>query len=259
MSRGIREKSPYKEKVSIAVDIIAAIIEKNLRERKKAIEILKSKYESARISPFRGVALPEDIYDKEMATLYVVGKYGMGIDQDYPGLFNSVFDKEQKYERAVATLLEDGLSSSEKREGVTQLLGEITGNELARMFRLVFTKIVLGFGEESELVKTLRKAREVFPEFEREIKNYAKFYIGFKLAERICTGEIRDRVEKEAEKQALNLSFGLGRTMPDDDYVYNIARNVFRVPKSLALRVLSINEEGRKSGSKSEKAGSSNR
>jgi hypothetical protein len=54
----------------------------------------------------------------------------------------------------------------------------------------------------------------------------------------IATGEIRSKVDKEARKQALNLKMGLGKVMPDDAYIYNIARNVFKVPKQKLIGIL---------------------
>ncbi|MEM3284890.1 MAG: DUF2192 domain-containing protein, partial [Fervidicoccaceae archaeon] len=94
----VPQKKIYRKKISVAIDILSEISEKMIADRDKVIKLLKEKYEEYRISPFRGIAQPEDLYDKEMATLYVVGKYGMGLDEDYPEIFERVFEKEKKYE-----------------------------------------------------------------------------------------------------------------------------------------------------------------
>jgi len=246
-------KRVYKKKISVVIDFLATMIENNIDNREEIINKLKKRYEETGISPFRGLALPEDIYDKEMATLYIVGKYGMGIEEDYPDFFEKVFRREKNYEIIIETLLDDNISLDEKRNKILGILGgEINSNELSRVFRITFTKIILGFEKEEKLVKLLHRAREVFPELERDINKYAKFYIGFRLAEKISTGEIKDKVTKEAQKQALNLTMGLGKTMPDDNYIYNIAKNVFRLPKQKLLSILNVQERKKEQRKKNE-------
>lgn len=231
-------KSVYKKKITLAIDLLGNITGIENIDREKAVQALKEAYEKTRISPFRGAAFPEDIYDKELATLYIIGKYGMGIDADFPDIFEKVFGKEEKYEKVIETLLSDD-PVEEKREKIEDLLGgQPDSNEMARILRMVFTKIVLGFDNEEKLVKTLHETIKVFPELENDAKKYARFYIGFRLAEMIAVGEIRNKMDKEARKQALNLKIGLGMVMPDDTYVYNIARNVFKVPKRKLLGIL---------------------
>jgi len=240
-------KERYKEKISAALEALAEALSK-CRDRQCAVEVLKSVYERRGVQPFRGAAVPEDIFDKEMATLYVVGKYGVGLDQDYPELFGELFEREERYEEALRALLERSLGAQERRKRVEEVLGRVDGNELARVFRIAFTKALLGFGSESELVEALRSAAECFPELEREVKNYGKFYIGFKIAEKISAGEIRSRIEKEAEKRAMNISVGLGSSLPDDKYIYAIAKAVFGLPKSRAEKVLKLAKRRRRSG-----------
>lgn len=250
-------KGVYRKKVSVAIDLLSRIVNEELTDRARAVEELKTKYNETRLSPFRGIALPEDIYDKEMATLYVIGKYGMGLDQDYPEVFEKVFEREKRYEEAIRVLLGEG-DPEEKKEKVIKLLSNIDSNELSRMFRVMFTRVILGFADEEDLIKLLHGALQVFPEHERDIMKYARFYIGFRLAEMIATGEIRDKLSKEASKQALNLKLGLGKTMPDDTYIYNIARNVFKVPKAKLEEVLQVKRDTvskEKSSTRDEKVG----
>ncbi len=249
------ERKPiYRKKVTIAIDVLGNITEKEDVKREDVVETLRQAYEETRLSPFRGVAFPEDIYDKEMATLYIIGKYGMGIDQDFPELFEKVFSKEKKYEQAIETIFSDE-EPEKKREKIIEILGEEpTSNELARIFRVLFTKAILGFDEEEKLIEALHQALQIFPEHDKDIHKYARFYIGFKLAEMIATGEIRSKMEKEARKQALNLKVGLGKTMPDDNYIYTIARQVFKVPKQKLLNSLQPRKPQRRQEKESEES-----
>ncbi|MEM1620222.1 MAG: DUF2192 domain-containing protein, partial [Fervidicoccaceae archaeon] len=233
-----RSRELYRDRIALAVELLSELSKRAEVTREEAVELLKRKYSELDLSPLRGAAIPSDIFDKEMATLFVVGKYGMGLDQDYPALFEELFSKEARYEEAARVIRDPALPLDERRARVRALVGELNGNELSRIFRVVFTKVVLGFGSEEELRSLLSCAMEVFPEFEREIAKYAKFYIGFKIAEKISSGEIADKISKEAEKQALNISLGLGKTIPDDEYIGTIAAGVFKVPRRTLRRLL---------------------
>ncbi len=234
----MRKRNVYKKKIATAIDVLGEITGQENIDREEVVQQLREAYEKIKLSPFRGSAFPEDIYDKEMATLYIVGKYGMGIEEDFPELFEKVFEREKKYEECIEELLSER-TAEEKRDRITKILGGTPdSNELARILRLVFTKIILGFEDEEKLVKALHEAIKVFPELENDAKKYARFYIGFKLAEMIAVGEIRSKMDKELRKQALNLKMGLGKVMPDDRYIYGIARNVFKVPREKLAPIL---------------------
>ncbi|MBE9390745.1 DUF2192 domain-containing protein [Fervidicoccus fontis] len=247
-----RGKKVYRKKVSVAIDVLSEALERGEISREEMAELLRKKYRENKISPFRGIALPSDIYDKELATLYVIGKYGMGVMYDYPEFFESVFSKEMEYERAIEVLSSDA-SDEEKRKIVSGIFGGIpSSNDVARMLRIAFTKVIFGFAEEKELLDLFSAIKRALPECEKDVSNFARFYIGFKIAEKITIGEIKSRVEKEATKQAMNLSVNLGMNMPDDKYIYVIARKVFKVPEEILERVLSVKERGGKGEERNE-------
>ncbi|MEM3228961.1 MAG: DUF2192 domain-containing protein [Fervidicoccaceae archaeon] len=244
----VPQKKIYRKKISVAIDILSEISEKMIADRDKVIKLLKEKYEEYRISPFRGIAQPEDLYDKEMATLYVVGKYGMGLDEDYPEIFERVFEKEKKYEAFINAIIPEQ-GNGDSRARLLEKLGssELSSNDVARILRIVFTKVIFGFAQDDELLNLMNKIEKFFPENAKDVRNFKRFFIGFKLAEMIATGEIRSRVEKEAMKQALVLKLGSGKTAPDDKYVSVIARKVFKVPGEKIEKLLSLGESGEES------------
>ncbi len=197
-------------------------------DREFVVRMLREAYERERISPLRGASMPEDIYDKEMASLYVVGKYGMGLEEVYPNLFDEIFKDEVKYEKAIAALLTEEPETA--RAKVQVLLGRLDDNVIARMLRLKFTEIYFGFADEEALVSLVKALIKAFPEKERIAVKYARFYIAFKIASAISRGEVRNRITKEALKQATALNFdGLQGVIPDDNYISKIAVEVFRV------------------------------
>ncbi|MEM4718271.1 MAG: DUF2192 domain-containing protein, partial [Desulfurococcaceae archaeon] len=81
-------KTPHKTRIQVAIAILSELVKSiNQIDRSKAIEILKETYASRRLQPIKGKTTPQDIYDKEMSTLYVIGKYGLRLDSEYPELF----------------------------------------------------------------------------------------------------------------------------------------------------------------------------
>ncbi len=234
----VSERNPYKKRLQLAVDILGEIVLIRDIDRNKLIEILKSKYARAKTQPIRGKALPPDIYDKELTTLYVVGKYGLGIDIDYPELFKTLFEKEMMFDKAIQHLQQGEYEEARKMLITISPARVIDSNTLARMLRVAFTKTILGFMDEEEFKEILHKAKEAFPEEERTVHNFVRFYIAFRLAEQIYRGEIRDKITKEAYKQALAYKLGFPKTMPNDQYIYNIAANVFKVSKKILDKIL---------------------
>ncbi len=213
--------------------------------RERVVAKLREAYAREKLSPLRGASLPEDIYDKEMASLYVVGKYGMGLEEVYPQLFDRLFPDEIKYEKAIAALLTE--EPEVARVKVQALLGRLDDNVIARMLRLKFTEVYFGFSSEESLVNLIRALVRAFPEKERIAVKYARFYIAFKIASAIYRGEVRDRITKEAMKQATALSFnGMQGVLPDDNYISKIASEVFRVRQSRLRGILKAGEKRRR-------------
>jgi hypothetical protein len=218
--------------------------------REDIIRILKQEYEKERISPLRGASMPEDIYDKEMASLYVVGKYGMGLDDQYPDLFDKIFYLESKYDHIAEILLTE--PPEKARDLVTALVGgQLEDNTVARILRIRFTMVYFGFADEQSLKALGDALRRVFPEKEKIVSKYLRFYIAFKVATSIYRGEIRDRLSKEALKQGTALAFDpFQGTIPDDKYIRKIASEVFRVPRKVLDSVLSRTRPHRRSRQK---------
>ena len=224
----------HRKRVEVVTDLIAEALEEGWDRERLKKEMYK-RYEEHGISPLRGIALPPDILDKELATVYVISKYGLGLDEE----LRDLLEFERKLERAAEAILEKG---KDAREQVTSELGPIDSNLLSRIFRVVFTSVVLGFKDEEELIRLLHRALETFPDMENTIRKYARFYVAFRVAEAIAKGEVRGRMEKEALKQSLALRVGLPKVIPDDNYIYKIAKEVFKIPEERLRKVLKVKE-----------------
>uniref|UniRef100_A0A7C2FNB6 DUF2192 domain-containing protein n=1 Tax=Thermosphaera aggregans TaxID=54254 RepID=A0A7C2FNB6_9CREN len=226
----MRERSPYKRRIQIAVSILSELTKKTGElSRPHVVEILRKTYEKQGLQPIRGKALPQDIYDKEMATIYVVGKHGLNLHEEYPELFEKIFYLEESYEKAVESVLKGDFETARNILKEVSSTGVIDSNTVARMLRIPLTKLVLGFSKEEEFANILRKTIEAFPEEEATVLKYVKFYVAFKLAEMIFRGEVKSREYKEALKKALAIRIGFPRATPSDDYVKAIAESVFEL------------------------------
>ena len=241
------DKNPYRKRIQIIVDLLGEIIRKgNVTSREELRELIKETYEKHGIVPIKGKASPPDLYDKEIASLYVIAKYGLALDDEYPSLFDNLFRTEEKYEEAIKNILENNYEEARKNLIEASSQGQIDSNTVARMLRVAFTKLLFGFITEDEFAEILKKTAEAIPEEERTVRNFVRFYIAFKVAEMISRGEIRNKGFKEASKKAIGLRLGFPRIAPRDDYIEAIAKEVFMVPDKVLEKVLLTNKDEKK-------------
>jgi len=238
------EKNPYRRRIRVIVNILNNIIRRQDEiGRKDVVEMLRKSYEKHKLKPFKGKANPPDLYDKELVSLYVVGRYGLGLDEDYPSLFEKIFYIEKELEKAVDLIMSGRYEEARLVLKNISPSNVVDSNTVARMLRIPFTKLLFGFMSEEDFSKILLKTREALPEEEKTVKNYVKFYIAFKIAEAIYRGEARNRSYKEALKKALALRIGFPKTYPSDDYIALIAKDVFNVPDDVLEKTLSMEKK----------------
>ncbi len=240
MSTGSR--NVYKTRVTAAIDILSRLLREHIVDREMAAHLLRTVYEERGLKPIMGAATPPDIYDKEMATLYVVARYGLGLDSEDPRWFTSLFRKELAFEEAAKLIMERRASKQDLEKLLGQSLDE---NLVARILRVVATKVLLGYADEEELILLLHSIPEVLPDFAKVARKYARFYIALRVAEAIATSEVRDRISKEALKQALAARIGIEKVIPDDKYIAIIAHKLFNIPRGRLSKILKLKEPAR--------------
>ncbi len=234
-----RNRSVYKTRIAAATEILSRLLREHIVDRSLAADILRAVYEERGLKPIMGAATPPDIYDKELATLYVVAKYGLGLDEEEPRWFASLFNRELVFEEAAKLIA----SRRASRQELEKLLGQsLDENLLARILRVVTTKVLLGYASEDDLITLLRAIPETLPDFAKVARKYARFYIALRVAEAIATSEVRDRISKEALKQALAARIGLEKVIPDDRYIAIIAHKLFNIPRGRLARILKLEE-----------------
>ena len=240
-----RARETQRQRIDAAMETLSKLLRDEVFDRKKAVKLLEKVYKSKAIQPLRGKAWPEDIWDKEMATLYVIAKYALVLDEENPDFFHKLFNYEETLEETANIVRERPVEEARKL-ALFMLGGSIDDNTVARLLRVVTTAVVMGFKGENELIELLRKLGKVFPEQEHTVRKYARYFIALRVAQAIAAGLIRSRIDKEAFKQALAAKIGLEKIMPDDEYIAFIASTVFEVPRKRLQKILSIGEGRRR-------------
>jgi len=236
-------RKAHNRRIEALIEVWSKIMSINKSwSREELISLLKDVYLRRRIEPLRGLSRPSDIYEKELASLFFVGKYGLGLSEDYKDVFYDALGFETKVEEAVNKVIEMD-NVDEAKKVIKEVAGvdnesSIDGNTLARILRIPFTGVILGFWPEEKFIKIISVINKAFPELENTIRKYVKFYIAFRTAEAIAKGEIRSPKVKEAFKRALSVKLGFPKNVPGDHYVFTIAREVFNVREKILQKVL---------------------
>ncbi|MCE4606429.1 MAG: DUF2192 domain-containing protein [Desulfurococcales archaeon] len=240
MEKNEKQGSNVRKRISLLTDLWGLLLDEyreTVNSREDVISILEKRYHMEGLSPIKGKATPPDIYEKELVALYVVGKYGMHLDEEFPEIFEDLFCFELKLDKALDYLLNK--SPSKARGFIEKSFEEVSMNLLSKIFRVAVVKELFGMAVEEEVARTFKNSVKAFPELEPSIRKYLRFYIAVRVANAISRGEIRDRLTKEAYKQALAVRLGWDKTViPDDAYVGHIAVEVFSVSKKIVSHIL---------------------
>ena len=215
----------HRRRIEAAIDIWSMILKDRFGSREELVKYLRKVYERASLEPIRGRS-KLNAYDKELVTVYLVGKYGLGIDyNEYEGVVERLLGLEARCERA----LDEILAGAPAREAILRHLGSLSEDAVFRVIRLAYVAALLEFRREEDLIRLLARLEEEFPEYEKKLKGFKKYYVAFRIAEAIAAGEIRNRLEKEAYKHALCMRLNAAKLAPPDDQIRFIATEILGV------------------------------
>ncbi|AOL16224.1 hypothetical protein BFU36_05310 [Sulfolobus sp. A20] len=225
-------KEIYKERVKVLTEIWGLITASwDSITRDDLVEILKNAYIKRNIKPFRGFNA-NNLYEKELVSLYVIGKHGLGLFDENKNIFDKLLDKEEKYEY-ISNLILDG----KVREAFD--LAESSKDNLAKALRMTFTEVIFSFEPDEKLYRSLRNLNASDnDQIKHTAKSFSRFYTAFKLAEGIAEGSIRDKLTYIAMKKSIAISIGIDYPLPKLSYVDLIAKEVFNLNKKILTRVL---------------------
>lgn len=233
-----------RKRVKAYVNALSDLISSENPSRELAIQLVRKYLESVGVEPFRGASKPDDIYEKEMISLYVVATRGLGMNSEFKELMSKVFHKELTYEDTYLLLSRDAPIET-IREEIQSIAGKVDESYLTRVLRYALTLYHLDFEPFENVEKVLNKAYQAFPEYSDAVRRFTKFVISVKIADEIFHGIVKNKVEKEIRKQLLSLKIGIPKSTPPDDYVRKVAKVVYEVSDSLLSRILEQVQESR--------------
>mgnify|MGYP000150217433 CR=1 FL=1 len=224
----------HRKRIEVATKLWGLILKGYFSSREDLCAALKNEYRRLGIEPIRGKSKIK-AYDKELATVYLVGKYGLGISPyDYPKVFKKFFSLELSCEAALDRIL----SGENPRIVMEEIFNEVTEDIIFRVIRLTYISVLLEFKEEEILIELLKAFEDSYPELSERFRRFKKFYIAFRIAEAIVARDVRNRLEKEALKHALCLKLNATRAAPSDNEVRMIATEVLGMPEYIVNDVL---------------------
>ncbi|MEM4646619.1 MAG: DUF2192 domain-containing protein [Zestosphaera sp.] len=225
-----------RRRVKAYVNALSDLISSDNPSRELAIQLVKKYLESVNVEPFRGASKPEDIYEKEMISLYVIATRGLGINSEFRELMSKVFNKELTYEDTYLLLSRDAPPEI-IREEIRALVGNIDESYITRVLRYALILYHLDFESFENVIRVLKKTYQAFPEFSDAVRRFTKFVISVKLAEEISQGIIKNKIEKEIRKQLISLEIGLPKSTPSDDYVMKVAKVTYEISDTLLSKI----------------------
>ncbi|MCY0860370.1 MAG: DUF2192 domain-containing protein [Sulfolobaceae archaeon] len=219
-------KEIYRSRIKALTDIWSQILANPAGLSREDLPLLIQKvYEENNIKPFRGFKT-ENLFDKEIISLYVVGKDGLGFFEEYKTVFERLFSDELTYDEALNLII------NKKPIEAFELLNK-NKEKLARVLRLAFTRVVFSFADEQLLINALRELHSTnVDEMQHTAESFARFYTAFKLAEGIVEGTIKSKLDYEAQKRAISITIGIKYPLPKQSYVSLIVEEVFNTKPS---------------------------
>lgn len=226
-----------RKRIRVLVDTWSEIMLNDVRDRERAVELLKKLYSEAGIDPIRGASTPPDLFDKEMISLYIIGKWGLGIDQEVP---REQLEKLFPLEIAIDRFVEKILSSDDPSkicEEEKEFCQSLDDSKVARILRFAFTKMYFGFGTEEEFRRVLKALYQALPSFEETIRRFTKFFIAYKIGEMIARGAIKTKMEMSLAKNTLALELSIPKAVPSNKYILEVAKHYFQIPERIRREV----------------------
>ena len=230
----LRYKNPNKHRIEACIEVWGLIANGKIKSREELVKALKEAYDNHGIEPFRGIS-KIDLYDKEIATLYIIGKYGLNIYDEVKGKVGAIFKPEELYDKAVKAVLE-GVNP---KQALQELFEKVDSQVFFRILRFAVTLNLLGYLDDDKLRLVISEMFKSFPEFSERYRSFIRFYVTLKLCELIALGKVRNRIEKEILKHTLCLKFNAPKATPSDKLLFDVAVNVFALKRSILENILS--------------------
>lgn len=224
-----------RKRVIALVNAWSKIVKDNITSREQVKEVLQKCYEELGVEPIRGSSSSPDLYDKDMVSLYVIGKWGLGIDKELSKeVFEKIFSTEIAIENIV-NVINKTSSYEEFCKEDAELCKSLDDKLVARVLRFMFTLYYFGFIDRAAFAQFMRKIYTVLKPMEDTIKRFAKFVIAYEVGKKIAENEIKTKIDLNMEKNAVALDLGIPNALPSVGYILEVAKHFFEIPQNLAI------------------------
>jgi len=232
-------KQLHKDRIEAALTLLERVLTGAVTSRSALVAELQALYREKGIEPFRGLSR-EGVYDKEIATVYLVGVYGAAVLS--PGEYDNIFYIENKAMEAIEIIKSvTEVVSPDVKEMLMKKTEEIKGKsaeeKVFRVLRVVFTGAILGYYPEILMVKSIKTYEMVYPNLSERLVNYAAFYSAYKIAEEIALGKIRNPDDLKIQKYTYCLKLGFQKCKPSDKLIAEVAGSIYKVNKTLLAKL----------------------
>lgn len=213
----------HAKRIDIVMEIWTQILNNKFKSRSELISFVEKIYKREKIEPIRGRSKVR-MYEKELITIYILGKYGLGFTyKDYSQYFDHFFARELLCEKAFNRIK----NSEDPRKVIKELFNEVSEDIIFKVIRFGYIGVLFKFIPEADFINVLKKFEKSMPELNYKFKKFKKFYIALRVAEAIVSGNVRTRFEKEAIKHALCLRLNAIKQAPSDDEIRLFATEIF--------------------------------
>ncbi len=232
-------KQLHKDRIEAALTLLERVLTGAVTSRSALVAELQALYREKGIEPFRGLSR-EGVYDKEIATVYLVGVYGAAVLS--PGEYDNIFYIENKAMEAIEIIksVTEVVSPDVKEmlmKKTEEIKGKSTEEKVFRVLRVVFTGAILGYYPEILMVKSIKTYEMVYPNLSERLVNYAAFYSAYKIAEEIALGKIRNPDDLKIQKYTYCLKLGFQKCKPSDKLIAEVAGSIYKVNKTLLAKL----------------------
>jgi len=201
--------------------------------REKIVKMLKDAYHKFKVKPIKDYSRT-GLYEREIITLYIVGKYGLNLVDEINSL-SKVFYKEKEYDSLYHGLVENSSNSN-------TLEKKLSAEVILKTARFGLIMSLLGFGLNDKFLEVISLLATNYPDYAPKLYKLAKIYIAIEIAKKIAEGTVKNRLEKEALKQALCMKINSPKAAPSDKMIYKFAKYYFGVSEDRAFQVLNVKD-----------------
>uniref|UniRef100_A0A7C2VDM6 DUF2192 domain-containing protein n=1 Tax=Ignisphaera aggregans TaxID=334771 RepID=A0A7C2VDM6_9CREN len=231
-----------RKRIMALVNAWSRIVKDGVCLRDHAVDILKKSYEEIGVEPIRGSSFSADLYDKDMASLYIVGKWGLGLDKELDKEFlKKLFSVEMMLEEIVE-IMQKVSSFDELCKNYAELCQSLDDKFVARVLRFVFTLYYFGFIDRQTFINFMKKSYAVLKPMEETIRRFAKFVIAFEVGRKIAENEVKTKMDLNVAKNAVALELEIPNALPSVGYIIEVARHFFELPQNLTMSLKSENK-----------------